>query len=101
MKMFKSAALSSRCCVDEGERANARLDCPTATADAGLPERSDPRPPAAGRQPAHAGPRRPRATGGAGSAGRPGPGAYMNVSFVGLTDFGWSTEKDVPSLQLG
>jgi hypothetical protein len=29
------------------------------------------------------------------------PAAYMNVSFVGLTDFGWSTEKDVASLQLG
>ena len=28
-------------------------------------------------------------------------GAYMNVSFVGLTDFGWSTEPDVPSLQVG
>jgi len=25
----------------------------------------------------------------------------MNVSFVGLTDFGWSTEPDVSSLQLG
>ena len=29
------------------------------------------------------------------------PGAYMNVSFVGLTDVGWSTEPDVESLQLG
>ncbi len=29
------------------------------------------------------------------------PGVYMNVSFVGLTDFGWSTERDVPSLQVG
>ena len=28
-------------------------------------------------------------------------GAYMNVSFVGLTDFGWSSEKNVPSLQVG
>lgn len=28
-------------------------------------------------------------------------GAYMNVSFVGLTDFGWSTEPDVTSLQVG
>lgn len=28
-------------------------------------------------------------------------GAYMNVSFVGLTDFGWSTEANVPSLQVG
>jgi hypothetical protein len=28
-------------------------------------------------------------------------GAYMNVSFVGLTDFGWSTESDVASLQVG
>jgi hypothetical protein len=28
-------------------------------------------------------------------------GAYMNVSFVGLTDFGWSTEPDVGSLQVG
>jgi hypothetical protein len=29
------------------------------------------------------------------------PGAYMNVSFVGLFDFGWSTEEDVESLQPG
>jgi hypothetical protein len=29
------------------------------------------------------------------------PGTYMNVSFVGLSDFGWSTEKDVATLQLG
>jgi hypothetical protein len=28
-------------------------------------------------------------------------GAFMNVSFVGLTDFGWSTEPDVGSLQVG
>jgi hypothetical protein len=28
-------------------------------------------------------------------------GSYMNVSFVGLTDFGWSTEPDVASLQVG
>ena len=28
-------------------------------------------------------------------------GAYMNVSFDGLTDFGWSSEADVGSLQLG
>lgn len=28
-------------------------------------------------------------------------GAYMNVSFVGLTDFGWSTTPDVAALQLG
>jgi hypothetical protein len=28
-------------------------------------------------------------------------GAYMNISFAGLTDFGWSTEPDVGSLQLG
>jgi hypothetical protein len=28
-------------------------------------------------------------------------GSYMNVSFVGLTDFGWSTEPDVGSLQVG
>ena len=28
-------------------------------------------------------------------------GAYMNVSFVGLTDLGWSTESDVPSIQVG
>jgi hypothetical protein len=28
-------------------------------------------------------------------------GAFMNVSFVGLTDLGWSTEPDVGSLQLG
>ncbi len=35
------------------------------------------------------------------SVARPAPGAYMNVSFVGLTDFGWSTEADVASLQPG
>ena len=28
-------------------------------------------------------------------------GAYMNIGFVSLTDFGWSTEPDVSSLQLG
>jgi hypothetical protein len=28
-------------------------------------------------------------------------GTYMNVSFVGLTDFGWSTASDVGSLQVG
>ena len=28
-------------------------------------------------------------------------GTYMNVSFVGLTDLGWSTEQDVAALQLG
>ena len=28
-------------------------------------------------------------------------GAYMNISFVGLTDFGWSTEPNVTSLQRG
>ena len=28
-------------------------------------------------------------------------GSYMNLSFVGLTDAGWSTEPDVGSLQLG
>lgn len=28
-------------------------------------------------------------------------GAYMNVSFVGLTDAGWSTANDIPALQLG
>ncbi len=28
-------------------------------------------------------------------------GTYMNASFVGLTDFGWSTEPDVGSLQVG
>lgn len=27
--------------------------------------------------------------------------SYMNVGFVGLTDFGWSTEPEVGSLQLG
>src|SRR5262245_14652091 len=26
-------------------------------------------------------------------------GAYMNVSFVGLTSAGWSTASDIPSLQ--
>ncbi len=29
------------------------------------------------------------------------PGAYMNVSFVGLSAFGWSSEADVASLQVG
>src|SRR5829696_6819136 len=28
-------------------------------------------------------------------------GAYMNIGFVALADFGWSTEPDVGSLQLG
>lgn len=28
-------------------------------------------------------------------------GTYMNIGFVALTDFGWSTEPDVGSLQLG
>ncbi|HEU5217828.1 MAG TPA: hypothetical protein VFU23_04170, partial [Gemmatimonadales bacterium] len=28
-------------------------------------------------------------------------GAYMNVSFVGLTDFGWSSTRDIASLQRG
>ena len=28
-------------------------------------------------------------------------GAYMNSSFVGLTDFGWSTEPNVAALQVG
>lgn len=28
-------------------------------------------------------------------------GAYMNIGFVSLSDFGWSTERDVGSLQLG
>lgn len=28
-------------------------------------------------------------------------GAYMNVGFVSLSDFGWSSERDVGSLQLG
>ncbi len=28
-------------------------------------------------------------------------GGYMNIGFVALTDAGWSTEKDVGSLQLG
>jgi hypothetical protein len=28
-------------------------------------------------------------------------GAYMNVSFVGLTDFGWSSAEDVEALQQG
>jgi len=28
-------------------------------------------------------------------------GSYMNLSFVGLTDFGWSTTKDVGALQVG
>ena len=34
------------------------------------------------------------------SQGRPG-GAYMNIGFVALADFGWSTEPDVGTLQLG
>jgi hypothetical protein len=32
---------------------------------------------------------------------RQSSGAYMNVGFVSLTDFGWSSERDVGSLQLG
>ncbi len=28
-------------------------------------------------------------------------GAYMNIGFVGIMDFGWSSEPDVGSLQLG
>ena len=28
-------------------------------------------------------------------------GSYMNISFVGLTDFAWSTTKDVGALQVG
>lgn len=28
-------------------------------------------------------------------------GAYMNIGFVSLTDFGWSSARDVESLQLG
>ena len=28
-------------------------------------------------------------------------GAYMNIGFVALSDFGWSTESDVEALQLG
>ena len=28
-------------------------------------------------------------------------GAYMNIGFVGLSDFGWSSESNVRSLQLG
>jgi len=28
-------------------------------------------------------------------------GAYLNLGFVSLSDFGWSSERDVPSLQLG
>jgi hypothetical protein len=36
-------------------------------------------------------------------AAQPGrtAGAYMNIGFDGLADFGWSTEPDVASLQLG
>ncbi len=29
------------------------------------------------------------------------PGAYMNVSFVGLTDFAWTTASDIGALQQG
>ena len=29
------------------------------------------------------------------------PGAYMNVSFVGLATFGWSTADDIRALQIG
>jgi hypothetical protein len=29
------------------------------------------------------------------------PRTYMNIGFVALTDFGWSSERDVRSLQLG
>jgi hypothetical protein len=31
----------------------------------------------------------------------PRPGVFMNIGFSGLSDFGWSTEKDVRSLQRG
>lgn len=31
----------------------------------------------------------------------PRPGAYMNVGFVAITNGGWSSERDVESLQLG
>jgi hypothetical protein len=47
-----------------------------------------------------------RTPSGAASAAQPAAqprtsGAYMNVSFVGLTDFGWSTEPKVAALQVG
>jgi hypothetical protein len=42
-----------------------------------------------------------RATGVALAPAAPRPGAYMNVSFVGLVDMGWSTARDIPSLQPG
>jgi hypothetical protein len=42
-----------------------------------------------------------RATGAAPVGLTQRPGAYMNVSFVGLTDAGWSTARDVTSLQRG
>ena len=35
------------------------------------------------------------------TASRSAGGAYMNLGFVALADFGWSTEPDVGSLQLG
>lgn len=42
-----------------------------------------------------------RATGTAPVGLTPRPGAYMNVSFVGLTDMGWSTARDLTALQRG
>jgi len=46
--------------------------------------------------------RAPSASAAAPAAAQPRTtGAYMNVSFVGLTDFGWSTEPNVPALQVG
>jgi hypothetical protein len=42
-----------------------------------------------------------RATGSAPAPLNQRPGAFMNVSFVGLTDLGWSTAPDISSLQRG
>jgi hypothetical protein len=42
-----------------------------------------------------------RATGAAPAPLGQRPGAYMNVSFVGQTDLGWSTAPDISSLQRG
>ena len=38
---------------------------------------------------------------GASTAAARASGGYMNIGFVALTDAGWSTEPDVPSLQRG
>lgn len=69
--------------ADSAARRQQRTIDSLAAAVRALNERLD----SAGRAPAAAAPR--------------ASGAYMNVSFVGLTDFGWSSTPDVASLQVG